>query len=249
MTGKHKVLLVDDHPIVRQGLAQMIDSEPDLMVCGQADDARSALQEIASLRPDIVVVDISLNGPSGIELLKTIRQTDSEIRILVLSMHDETIYAERALRSGANGYITKQEATENVMVALRRILNGEIYLSDRFAKRMLKYVFGNAPEPRNSPIDNLTDREFEVFRFIGRGYTTRQISDELSLSVKTVETYHAHLKEKLGLKNARELVQSAVQWSMQESQARPPQPGLSPDSSRQGRTENAPRNSPPDADA
>jgi DNA-binding NarL/FixJ family response regulator len=210
---------VDDHPIVRQGLQQMIDREPDLKVCGEAEEARSALQAIATLKPDIVVMDISLTGPSGIEILRSVRQTDAKLRVLVLSMHDETVYAERALRAGANGYIMKQEATEKVLVALRKILGGEVYVSDRVANKMLKQFVGGAPASRRSPLDDLTDRELEVFRLIGEGHGTRQISDELHLSVKTVETYQAHIKEKMGLRNARELVQFAIQWAIGENQS------------------------------
>ena len=215
-TTKSRVLVVDDHPIVRQGLAQMINREPDLMVCGEAEEARSAFQAMATLQPDIVVIDISLNGPSGLEILKTIRQTDPRLKVLILSMHDEIVYAERALRAGANGYIMKQEATEMVLVALRRILAGDVYVSNRVASRMLKQLVGGVPTARKSPIDDLTDRELEVFRLIGEGHGTRQISDDLHLSVKTVETYQSHIKEKLGLKNSRELVQYAIQWNISE---------------------------------
>ena len=216
-TKRSRVLVIDDHPIVRQGLAQMIDREPDLMVCGDAEEAKTALQAIAILKPDIVVIDISLNGPSGLEILKTIRQNDPTLRVLILSMHDEMVYAERALRAGANGYIMKQEATEMVLAALRRILEGEVYVSNRVASRMLKQLVGGAPANQQSAIDGLTDRELEVFRLIGEGYGTRQISDQLHLSVKTVETYQSHIKEKMGLRNARELVQYAIQWVMSES--------------------------------
>jgi DNA-binding NarL/FixJ family response regulator len=216
-TKQSRVIVVDDHPIVRQALAQMINREPDLVVCGEAEEARSALQAIAALQPDIVVVDISLNGPSGLEVLKAIRQTDPKLRVLILSMHDEMVYAERALRAGANGYIMKQEATEMVLVALRRILGGEVYVSNRVANRMLKQLVGGAMSARKSPVDDLTDRELEVFRLIGEGHSTRQISDELHLSVKTVETYQSHIKEKMGLRNARELVQYAIQWAISES--------------------------------
>jgi len=216
-TKQSRVIVVDDHPIVRQGLTQMINRDGDLIVCGEAEEARSALQAIATLSPDIVVIDISLNGPSGLEILKTIRQTDPALRVLILSMHDEMVYAERALRAGANGYIMKQEATEMVLVAIRRILGGEVYVSNRVANRMLRQLVGGAPSSRKSPVDDLTDRELEVFRLIGEGHGTRQISDELHLSVKTVETYQSHIKEKMGLRNARELVQYAIQWAISES--------------------------------
>jgi DNA-binding NarL/FixJ family response regulator len=206
------VLVVDDHPIVRQGLSQLINQEPDLMVCGQAEDARTALDAIDPSQPDILIVDVSLDGPDGIELLKTIRANDSRLPVLILSMHDESLYAERALRAGANGYIMKQEATERVLVAIRQILGGEVYVSERMAKKMVQQFIGGSGVSRRSIIDELTDRELEVFRLIGQGHGTRQIAEELHLSVKTVESYYAHIKEKLFLKNARELVQHAVQW-------------------------------------
>jgi len=211
---KRKVLVVDDHPIVREGLAQMINREPDLAVCGEAADAQTTLQLIADLRPDILIVDISLNGPDGLDLLKEIRTKDPSLPVLILSMHDESIYAERALRAGANGYIMKQEATDNVLGALRRILNREIYVSTRIANRMLRHLVGSASTDKHSPVEDLSDREFEVLRLIGAGHGTRQIADELRLSVKTVETYQAHLKEKLVLRNARELVQYATRFAM-----------------------------------
>jgi DNA-binding NarL/FixJ family response regulator len=211
---KCRVLLVDDHPIVRQGLALLIDREPDLSVCGEADGAHTAFHAITTLRPDIVVLDISLSGPDGLDVLKDIRMKTASLPVLILSMHDESIYAERAMRAGANGYIMKQEATEKVLVAIRRILQGEVYLSDRLTSTMLQqYVRGTAPA-KKSPLVNLTDRELEVFRLIGEGHGTRQIADELHLSVKTIESYQAHIKEKLALRNARELVQHAIEWTM-----------------------------------
>src|SRR5271154_6984206 len=216
---KKTVFVVDDHPIVRQGLALLINQEADLAVCGEGEEMHSALSAIQSARPDILIVDISLNGPDGLELLKNVRITAPRLPVLVLSMHDESIYAERALRAGANGYIMKQEATEKVLVALRRILSGEIYVSDRIANSMLRhYVRGASPSERSS-ISDLTDRELEVFRLIGEGHGTRQIAEALHLSVKTVESYQAHIKEKLSLRSARELVQHAVQWNVREKTA------------------------------
>jgi len=208
-----KVFLVDDHPILRQGLALFIDREPDLMVCGQADDAASALQAIREATPDFVVLDISLDGPDGLELLKTLRVRYPNLPVLVLSMHDESAYAERALRAGANGYIMKQEATERVLTAIRQILSGDVYLSDRSTKRMLQQFVNGSISPRD-PLAKLSDRELEVYRLIGTGHGTRQIADELHVSTKTVESYQAHIKEKLALRNARELVQHAVEWSV-----------------------------------
>ena len=211
---KFRVLLVDDHPIVRQGLALLIDREADLSVCGEADGAHSAFHALETLRPDIVLLDISLNGPDGLEVLKEIRMKSGSLPVLILSMHDESIYAERAMRAGANGYIMKQEATEKVLIAIRRILQGDVYLSDRLTTTMLQqYVRGGA-HTKSSPLLNLTDRELEVFRLIGEGHGTRQIADELHLSVKTIESYQAHIKEKLALRNARELVQHAIEWTV-----------------------------------
>jgi DNA-binding NarL/FixJ family response regulator len=213
---KRRVFIVDDHPIVRQGLALLINREADLTVCGDAEEAGTALQGIESLHPEIVLVDISLNGPDGLELLKSVRAHDHHLPVLILSMLDETLYAERALRAGASGYIMKQEATEKVLVAIRRILGGDIYVSDRMAKLMMHHFVGGVQAPADSPEAGLTDRELEVFRLIGEGHGTRQIAEELHISIKTVESYQAHIKEKLSLRNARELVQRAVQWTIRE---------------------------------
>ncbi|HEY6948177.1 MAG TPA: response regulator transcription factor [Gemmatimonadales bacterium] len=213
--GKHRVFVVDDHPIVRQGLALLINQEPDLVVCGEAEEAGAVPGALASLQPDVLVLDISLPGRDGIELLKEIRTTDPELPILVLSMHDESLYAERALRAGASGYIMKQEATERVLVALRRILRHEVYVSDRFASEVLHKIGGHT-RARQPSVASLSDRELEVFRLIGEGHATRQIAEELHLSVKTVESYQAHIKEKLGLSSARALVQRAIEWRLRE---------------------------------
>src|SRR5580698_6450192 len=216
---KKTVYVVDDHPIVRQGLTLLINQEPDLTVCGEAEEMHSALSAIQAVRPDILIVDISLNGPDGLELLKNIRLGAPRLPVLILSMHDESIYAERALRAGANGYIMKQEATERVLVALRRILSGEIYVSDKIANSMLQHYVRGANPSEHSSIAELTDRELEVFRLIGEGHGTRQIAEALHLSVKTVESYQAHIKEKLSLRSARELVQHAVEWTVREKTA------------------------------
>lgn len=219
-TAKKKtVFVVDDHPIVRQGLALLINREADLVVCGEAEEMQSALSAIQTIRPDILIVDISLNGPDGLELLKNIRLASPRLPVLILSMHDESIYAERALRAGANGYIMKQEATEKVLIALRRILSGEIYVSDRIANSMLRHYVRGANASEQSSVSDLTDRELEVFRLIGEGQGTRQIAEALHLSVKTVESYQAHIKEKLSLRSARELVQHAAQWNVREKTA------------------------------
>ncbi len=216
--SKRKVFIVDDHPIVREGLAQMINREPDLAVCGDAQEMHAALQAIEVHKPHILIVDISLNGPDGLDLLKNIRSKDPSLPVLILSMHDESIYAERALRAGANGYIMKQEATERVLIALRRILNREIYVSDRVANKMLRRFVagGQSGAVKRSPLDALSDRELEVLHLIGEGHGTRQIAQELHLSVKTVESYQSHLKEKLSLSNSRELMQYAIQAALWE---------------------------------
>ena len=208
------MFIVDDHPLLRQGLGLLVNREPDLVVCGEAEEAQTAMREIAAKIPDILIADISLNGPDGLELLKNLRMLYPNLPVLILSMHDESIYAERALRARANGYIMKQEATEKVLVALRRILNGEIYLSDRMANKVLQQYVGGPSSIEHSRIADLTDRELEVFRLIGEGSGTRQIAERLHLSIKTVESYQAHIKEKLLLRTGRELVQQAIQWKM-----------------------------------
>ncbi len=216
---KTRIFIVDDHPIVREGLSLMMNREPDMVVCGEAEEATRALQVITSTKPDFLIVDISLAGPDGLDLLKSIRVRYPAMPVLILSMHDEAIYAERALRAGANGYIMKQEATERVLVAVRQILANKVYVSDRIANRMLQqYVKGYVGE-KGSPIAELSDRELEVFRLIGEGHSTRRIAEELHLSVKTVESYQAHIKEKLALKSGRELIQRAIQWSTSENVA------------------------------
>jgi DNA-binding NarL/FixJ family response regulator len=217
--AKKRILVVDDHPIVRQGLALLINRETDLVVCGEAEDAMGAMHILASAKPDVLIVDLSLSGPDGLDLLKNVRITHPTLPVLILSMHDELIYAERALRAGANGYIMKQVATEKVLVAVRRILAGDIYVSDRIANRMLKHYITGSGTTRNSSIADLSDRELEVFRLIGEGHGTRQIAEELHISIKTVESYQAHIKDKLSLRSARELMQHAIQWNMNEKPA------------------------------
>ena len=213
---KKTVFVVDDHPLLRQGLALMINREQDLAVCGEAEEAHAALKAIAAKKPDILIADISLNGPDGLELLKSLRALYPDLPVLILSMHDESIYAERALRARANGYIMKQEATEKVLVAVRRILSGDIYLSDRMANKLLhQYISGSAAD-MTSRLSTLSDRELEVFRLIGEARSTRQIAEKLHLSIKTVETYQAHIKDKLSLRSGRELVQHAIQSTINE---------------------------------
>jgi DNA-binding NarL/FixJ family response regulator len=212
---KKTVFIVDDHPLLRQGLALLVNRERDLVVCGEAEEAQTAMKEITAKKPDILIADISLNGPDGLDLLKNLRMLYPNLPVLILSMHDESSYAERALRARANGYIMKQEATEKVLVAVRRILSGDIYLSDRMANKLLHQYISGAPADMSSRLSVLSDRELEVFRLIGEGRSTRQIAEKLHLSVKTVETYQAHIKDKLSLHSGRELVQHAIQSSLQ----------------------------------
>ena len=207
---KAKIIIVDDHPIVRQGLAELINHENDLVVCGQAEGALDAMEVIKDLEPDIVIVDISLKDISGLELIKDIRVRYPQMPVLVLSMHDESLYAERSLRAGAKGYIMKQEATGKVVTAIRKVLMGELYISDRMTARMVDRLVGGVSQ--SSPINALSDRELEVFDMLGQGHGTRYISEKLHLSIKTIETYRAHIKRKLNLSDATELIQHAVQW-------------------------------------
>lgn len=212
LSGKAKIFLVDDHPIVRQGLAELIEQEPDLSVCGEAESAPEALEAIATVKPDIAIVDISLPDASGLELIKEIKAGYADVLVLVLSMHDETLYAERVLRAGAKGYIMKEEATETVMLAIRKVLNGHIYLSERMAGRLLSRFADGTPETDGAPINRLSDRELEVFELIGRGLSTRRIAEKLHLSIKTIESHREHIKEKLKLGSSRELMRYAMQW-------------------------------------
>ncbi|MFQ5989545.1 MAG: response regulator [Candidatus Methylomirabilales bacterium] len=208
---KARIFIVDDHPILRQGLTQLINQEADLSVCGEAEDTHAAFEAIGAVRPDIVIVDISLKNVDGIELIKKIRMRDDKLHILVLSMHDEALYAERALRAGANGYIMKQEAADQVVRAIRRVLGGEIYVSEKMGSKLLQKIV-HRRYVGDSPVDTLSDRELEVFRLIGRGYRTRQIAEMLHVSVKTIESYREQIKHKMKLRDATELLQHAIQW-------------------------------------
>ena len=212
---KRRVLIVDDHPLMRQGLAQLINQQSDLAICGEAEDVPQALQQTSDLKPDVVIVDLSLRGSDGIELIRRLHLQYPQLPILVLSMHDEALYAERALKAGAWGYIMKQEATHQVLSAVRRVLAGEIHVSQLVSSRIMQGMVGGSGISKRSPLERLSDRELEVFRKIGRGATTKEIATELHLSVKTIETYCAHIKEKLRLQSQRELVQHAIQWIMQ----------------------------------
>ncbi len=207
--SKRRVLVVDDHPIVREGLCDLINKEEDLIVCGGAKDIPQAIKAIKDLKPDVVTVDISLEDASGLELIKDIKAQFPSVPTLALSMHQESFYAERAVRAGAKGYITKQEATKNVITAIRQVLNGRLYLSEEMKDKLLNTLVGDTDV---SPIDRLTDRELEVFSLLGQGRGARQIAEQLFLSVKTIETYRSRIKEKLNLNTTSELLQHAFQF-------------------------------------
>jgi DNA-binding NarL/FixJ family response regulator len=209
---KSKILVVDDHPMIREGLVRLVDDEQDLAICGQADDAPEALKAISETKPDIVVIDILLKSSNGIELMKSIKAQYPKLPVLILSMHNEALYAERALRAGAMGYIMKQEASEKLLTAIRHVLAGQIYVSDKISKKLIRKLARGKTGMVASPIDSLSDRELEVFRLIGQGYGTSQIAEKLYLSIKTIETYRTHIKEKLNLTDSRELLQYAIQW-------------------------------------
>lgn len=216
---KTKVLLVDDHPILRAGLGKLINQEADMMICGEAEDGPTAFDLAGTLNPDIAVIDISLKGSNGIELVKNLKARYPDLPTLILSMHDESLYAERALRAGSLGYIMKEEAIEQVLVAIRKVLQGEIFLSEKMKGKMLQQMASGKGKVISSPIEQLTDRELEVFRLIGEGCSTRQIAGQLHLSVRTVEAYREYIKSKLNLKNATELVQHAFHWVHHEAAA------------------------------
>jgi len=211
---RSRILIVDDHPAVREGLALRIEGQPDLEVCGQAADVPEALRAVPATRPDIAVVDISLKSGNGLDLIKRLKTHPHPVRILVWSMHGENLYAERALRAGAAGYITKEEATDQIIEAIRQVRDGKVYLSDRMKEHMLKRAVTHAANPIRSPVEDLSDRELEVFQMIGQGLDTQSIAKKMFLSPKTVETYVSRIKKKLDLASSRELLQRAAQWEM-----------------------------------
>jgi DNA-binding NarL/FixJ family response regulator len=211
-----RVLIVDDHPAVREALALRISRQPDLEVCGEASDTTDALRLVAEILPDAVVVDISLKTGNGIDLIKRIKDRNNHVRILVWSMHSESLYAERALRAGALGYINKDQATNTIVEAIRRVLEGKVYLNEVMVQRMLQRAVGAAPEDvTRSPLDILADRELEVFRLIGGGVKTAEIAQRLHLSVKTVETYRDRIRQKLDLSDGTKLAHYATQWVLE----------------------------------
>lgn len=210
---RKRVFLVDDHPLVREWLTNLINQQIDLTVCGESETAPQALQAIAVAKPDVAVVDLSLKDSSGIELIKSLRESQPGVAVLVLSMHDESQYAERALRAGARGYVMKRETTRKVIEAIRRILEGRIYVSEKVAESMAGQVAHRKSSPDRSPVEQLSDRELEVFEMLGQGQGTRQIAESLRVSVKTVQAYCARIKDKLNLNSATELLREAIRWN------------------------------------
>jgi len=209
---RKRILVVDDHPILREGLTQLINIQPDLMVCGEAENASQALSALSTSKPDLVLVDISIPGRSGFELVKDIQAMHPEIPVLGLSMHDELLYAERLLRAGARGYIMKRERPEKLVEAIRHVLGGNTYVSEKMAARILDAFSGHREPKGDVPLERLTDREFEIFHLIGLGKSSQEIARDLHLSVKTVDTHRTNLKEKLKLKSTLQLTRYAVCW-------------------------------------
>ena len=207
-----RIVVIDDHPILRQGLVQLIDEQEDFEVVGQTDETKKAISLVQQSKPDAIVLDVSLKGSSGIEAAKDIKTIFPQVKILVLSMHDENIYAARALKAGAAGYIMKQEPPDKVIAALRKVLSGEVSVSERYGARLLSNFATGRGDAASSPVDLLSDRELEVFSLIGNGFGTRDIAQRLNLSVKTIESHRAHIKEKMNLESATELVHYAIQW-------------------------------------
>jgi DNA-binding NarL/FixJ family response regulator len=211
VSTKVRVFLVDDHPIVRRGFQLLLGMEPDLMVCGEADSAPVGLQKILALKPDVAIIDLALKGGSGLELIKQLRAQELKVKLLVFSMRDEGVYAERALRAGADGYITKEEGTDKAVQAIRQLMQGKRYVSEKMAEKMMDALVGNTPGTEG-PMDSLSDRELEVLELMGNGLGSREVAERLHLSIKTIESHREHIKSKLGLARANELVNFAFNW-------------------------------------
>jgi DNA-binding NarL/FixJ family response regulator len=212
-----RILIVDDHPLFRQGLRELIDREPGWAVCGEAADAAEATRLVAETKPSLVIVDISLAGTNGIDLIKSLSANDAELPLLVVSMHDESLYAERAIRAGAMGYVMKHEPPKTFKTAIHRVLGGEMYLSEKMATSLLAKLMRGGGEPEETPVSRLSDRELEVFRLLGQGRGTKQIAQELSLTIATINSFRARIKEKLGLKSSTELLLNAIHWVQEQS--------------------------------
>ena len=214
MSNRAKILVVDDHPLVREGLAARINAQPDLEVCGEAADVDEALALHDRIHPDLVIIDLALRTGHGLDLIKTIDQRKSSTKMLVISAHDESVFAERVIRAGALGYVSKQEAQEQVLDAISTVLRGERYVSDRLTRQLVGSALDFGTSKANG-VDSLSDRELEIFELIGRGKSTRAVADELHLSIHTIETHRENIRAKLKLKNGSELIRSAVQWVLE----------------------------------
>lgn len=210
--GRKKILLVDDHPMMRAGLAQLINLQPDMVVCGEAGQPSEVFALLSRIKPDLVLTDLTMPGRGGLEFIKDLLALDSGLPILVNSMHDEVVYAERCLRAGARGYIMKESGSENLLIALRRVIGGQTYVSPSVSESILENLSARKPRGSDSPIRSLSDREFEVFQLVGQGKSTREIAEQLHLSSKTIDVHRAHIREKLALKDATALVRYAVRW-------------------------------------
>ncbi len=215
---KQKVFLIDDHPVLRKGLGRLIDDQPDLAMCGEAESPAEAMRLLPAAKPDVVIVDLTLKGGDGLELCKQIRDRFTTLAILVVSMHDESLYAERALKAGARGYVMKQEPQETIMSALRIVARGEVYLSPPMSAKLLRSFSGVKSDSDLAPLERLTNRELEIFRLIGEGQSVRTIAEKLFLSTKTVEAHKEHIKLKLNLKSSNELLQYAIETRVSEKQ-------------------------------
>lgn len=214
---KSRIFLVDDHAMFRDGLRQLIDREPDLTVCGDAAEAESALRDIRKLKPDLVVVDITLGGTSGIDLIKAIKNETEDYPVLVVSMHDESLYAERALRAGAMGYVMKQEPAKTVKIAIRKVLGGDMHLSEKMASSVISKFMRGTDEVPPSPLERLSDRELEVFQMLGMGKGVREIAEEMNVTIPTVNSFRNRIKEKLQLKSSTEVMLHAIHWSRESA--------------------------------
>jgi DNA-binding NarL/FixJ family response regulator len=212
LARKRRIFLVDDHPLVREGLTNLINAQSDLIVCGEAEDSAGAITGIAKTRPDVALVDISLKNESGLELVKNLESQFPLVALIVLSMHDEALYAERALRAGARGYVMKRETTKSVLASIRRVLEGGVYVSERVVNSMARRFTSSSKGAESSPVERLSDRELEIFRLLGQGRTTAQIAEDLHLSLKTVQAYCARAKEKFGVSSLGELLRAAIRW-------------------------------------
>ena len=212
VAGKSRVFIVDDHPLVREGLTNLINAQDDVMVCGEAKDSSEAIDGIAKERPEVAVIDISLANESGLELIKNLVRQFPQVALIVLSMHDEALYAERALRAGARGYVMKHETSKSVLASIRQVLGGGLYVSERIANRIALRLTSSRRPVASSPVERLSDRELEIFRLLGQGRSPSEIARDLNLSLKTVQAYCARAKEKFGITSLTELLRAAIQW-------------------------------------